>query len=250
MVEISPPKRSSESANQRFRYFWTMSRSMPPCGARVPVRVLLHQLARALHDALDARLADEHVVRLFGEHEAGGARERIEAALGEGEELILAVAVGEHREHEEVEPVVDRLVEGAEDARLVRVAAAALRAAPPPPRGRRGRSSCGAGRPSPRGGGPPRRSPGRGCAGRRGSGAVWPSRRCCSTLAGSVSPWVTMRRRSVLRCSPGTSLPDRLAHDVAEADRAVRRRGRRGRCPSGSRASSRSRSAPSPRRRR
>ena len=37
-------------------------------------------------------------------------------------ELILAVAIREHREHEEVEPVVDRLVEGIEDARLVAVA--------------------------------------------------------------------------------------------------------------------------------
>src|SRR5262249_10217734 len=76
--------------------------------------------------AQDARLADEHVVRLLREHEARRARERVEAALREGEELVLAVAVGEEREHEEREPVVARLVEGAEDARLVRVAAPAL----------------------------------------------------------------------------------------------------------------------------
>ena len=35
-------------------------------------------------------------------------------------------------------------------------------------------------------------------------GAVWPRRCCCSTEAGSVSPWVTMSRRSVERNSPGT----------------------------------------------
>jgi hypothetical protein len=40
--------------------------------------------------------------------------------------LVLAVAVGEHREHEEVEPVVDGRVERAEDPGLVGVAAAAL----------------------------------------------------------------------------------------------------------------------------
>jgi hypothetical protein len=38
----------------------------------------------------------------------------------------FAVAVGEHREHEEVEPVVDRLVERFENARLVAVAALPL----------------------------------------------------------------------------------------------------------------------------
>ncbi len=32
-----------------------------------------------------------------------------------------------------------------------------------------------------------------------------PRWRCCSTDAGSVSPWVTISRRSVPRCSPGTS---------------------------------------------
>jgi hypothetical protein len=29
--------------------------------------------------------------------------------------------------------------------------------------------------------------------------------RCCSTDAGSVSPWMTIRRRSMARYSPGTS---------------------------------------------
>src|SRR3989442_3944530 len=94
--------------------------------ARVVVRVLLHDLARALHDAADAALAHEHVVRLFGEHEAARAREGVEAALGQAGELVLAVAVGEEAEHEEAEPVRRLLVERAEDARLVAVARASL----------------------------------------------------------------------------------------------------------------------------
>ena len=76
---ISPPKRSSESEYQRFRYRCIVGRSMTP-SARTCVGVLLavlgHQLRRAVDDAQDARLADEHVVRLLGEHEAGRARQR------------------------------------------------------------------------------------------------------------------------------------------------------------------------------
>ena len=94
------------------------------------VRVLdagrLHRLAGALHGAADAGLADEHVVRFLGQHEAAGARQRIEARLRQAFELHLAVAVGEEREHVERQPVRRRLVEGAEHARLVGVAGAAL----------------------------------------------------------------------------------------------------------------------------
>jgi hypothetical protein len=78
---------------------------------------LHHRVAGALDRAAHARLADEHVVRLFREHEAAGARERIEARLREAFQLHLAVTVGEEREHEEREPVRGRLVEGAEHAR-------------------------------------------------------------------------------------------------------------------------------------
>src|SRR3990172_6900150 len=88
--------------------------------------VLAHELARPLDDAPDARFAHEHVVRLFREHEAAGARERVEPALGEGGQLVLAVAVREVREHVERKPVGRRLVERAEDPRLVAVARAAL----------------------------------------------------------------------------------------------------------------------------
>ena len=153
----------------------------------------------------DAGLAHEHVVRFLGQHEAAGARERVEARLRERGELHLAVAVGEDGEHEEGEPVGRRLVERAEHARLVAGRRSGAAAAPPPPRARRGRNICAAGRPSPRDGGPPRRSPGTGCAGRRATGAVAPRWRCCSTEAGSVSPWVTISRRSMARYSPGTS---------------------------------------------
>ena len=65
-------------------------------------------------------------MRLLGQHEAAGARERIEARLGQRAELKLAVAVGEEREHEERQPVRRRFVERAEDARVVGVAGAAL----------------------------------------------------------------------------------------------------------------------------
>ena len=126
---ISPPKRSSESEYQRFRYFCIVGRSMSaelPHVVDVRDAVLLHQRGGAIDDAQDAGLADEHVVRFFRQHEARRARERVERALGEGEELEFAVAVGEEREHEEREPVGARLVERAEDARLVLVAAPAL----------------------------------------------------------------------------------------------------------------------------
>ena len=87
---------------------------------------LVHRLAGSLQHARDSRLAHEHVVRLLREHEAGRAGKRIEARLGERFQLELAVAVGEVREHEEREPVGRRLVEGAEDARVVDIARAPL----------------------------------------------------------------------------------------------------------------------------
>ena len=61
----------------------------------------LHRLAGALDDARHAGLADEHVVRFLGQHEAAGARQRVEAGLRQRRELHLAVAVGEEGEHEE-----------------------------------------------------------------------------------------------------------------------------------------------------
>ena len=88
--------------------------------------MLRHGLAGALKNARDARLAHEHVMRFFGEHEPGGAGERVERGFGERAQLELAVAIGEEREHEERQPVGRLLVERAEDARIVLVARAAL----------------------------------------------------------------------------------------------------------------------------
>ncbi len=62
---------------------------------------LLHHFAGSLQHARHPRFADEHVMRFLREHELGGAREGIEARLGEGLQLELAVAIGEVREHEE-----------------------------------------------------------------------------------------------------------------------------------------------------
>src|SRR3989338_570556 len=98
----------------------------PPVLAHLVGLVLAREFTRTLDDAPDTRLADEHVVGLFGEHEAARTRERIEAALGEARELVLAVPVGEVREHEEAEPVGRLLVEGPQDAGLVPVARAPL----------------------------------------------------------------------------------------------------------------------------
>ena len=127
---------------------------MPPSAAHVLGEAgLLHQLAGALDDPRDAGLADEHVVRFLGQHEARRPRQRIERALRERQQLRLAVAVGEHREHEEVEPVVDRLVERVEDARLVAVAALALEQLLGLVAAVTAEVASAAGRPSPRGGG-------------------------------------------------------------------------------------------------
>ena len=88
--------------------------------------LLRHHFRRPLRDPADAGVADEHVVRLFGQHEAAGPGERIEAGFRQRRELVLAVAIGEEGEHEERQPVRRRLVEGAEDARIVAVARAPL----------------------------------------------------------------------------------------------------------------------------
>ena len=61
-------------------------------------------------------------MRLFGQHEAAGARQRIETGLRQAVQLHLAVAVGEIGEHEERQPVRRRLVEGAQHARAIGIA--------------------------------------------------------------------------------------------------------------------------------
>ena len=65
----------------------------------------------------------------LGQHEARRARQRVEARLRQAFQLHLAVAIGEEGEHEERQPVRRLLVEGAEHARLVDIARAALQQA-------------------------------------------------------------------------------------------------------------------------
>src|SRR2546422_3872744 len=98
----------------------------PTVLAQIVRLVLAHELASALDDAHDARLAHEHVVRLLGKHEAARARQRVEAALGQTGQLVLSVPIREEAEHEEGQPVRRLLVEGAEDPRLVGVSRAPL----------------------------------------------------------------------------------------------------------------------------
>src|ERR1700722_15566005 len=88
--------------------------------------MLFHQLAGAVNHPADARLADEQVMRLLGQHEAAGPREWIKSRFGQARELILAVAIREMREHEVRQPIGRLLVERPEDARIVRVARPAL----------------------------------------------------------------------------------------------------------------------------
>ena len=59
---------------------------------------------------------------LFGQHEARGARQGVEARLRQGLQLHLTVAVGEVGKHEKGEPVRRRFVEGAQHTRPVGIA--------------------------------------------------------------------------------------------------------------------------------
>ena len=105
-------------------------RQVDHAGGANPGRIvgleLVHDFAGAGDDPRDARLANEHVMRFFGQHEFRGAGERIETAFGQRAQLELAVAIGEVGEHEKSEPVGGLLVESAQDARIVFVARTAL----------------------------------------------------------------------------------------------------------------------------
>ena len=65
-------------------------------------------------------------MRLFGEHEFCGARERIERAFGECAKLKFSVTIGEVREHKKRQPIRRFFIERTEDARIVRIARIAL----------------------------------------------------------------------------------------------------------------------------
>ncbi len=51
---------------------------MAPDLLRVVAAGFLHDFQRSLYDTPETRLAHEHVVGFFGQHEAAGARERVE----------------------------------------------------------------------------------------------------------------------------------------------------------------------------
>jgi len=68
-------------------------------------------------------LAGAEVEGLFLKHGNHGLRERGEAGVAEHRELVFAVAVDEIGVDEEVKPVVDVLIEGAEESLLVEGAA-------------------------------------------------------------------------------------------------------------------------------
>lgn len=89
----------------------------------------VHLLRGALNDAGNAAFAHEHVVRFFGQHELGRAGQQVKSAFRQRAQLELAITVGEIGEHEETQPVWRGFVEGAQDARIVRVPAAALQQA-------------------------------------------------------------------------------------------------------------------------
>ena len=93
---------------------------------RIGQLVLAHDFAGALQHARHAGFADEHVMRFLGQHEFGGARQRIESRFSQGGQLELAVAVREEREHVERQPVAGPLIECREDARIVRIPRAPL----------------------------------------------------------------------------------------------------------------------------
>src|SRR5258708_19114702 len=86
--------------------------------------MLLHYFAGPLNDAADARLADEHVVGLLGEHKAAGSRKRIKTRFRERAKLKLAVPVGKEREHIKSEPIRSRLIKRTENTRVISISGA------------------------------------------------------------------------------------------------------------------------------
>src|SRR3954467_88175 len=95
LVLISLPNRSNVSEKCRFSLRWMVGRSITPrrrtasvsCGPAMPASAMARQVASITRDAA---VAHEHVVRLFGQHEAAGAGQRVEAGLRERLELHLA----------------------------------------------------------------------------------------------------------------------------------------------------------------
>ena len=88
--------------------------------------VLHHDLSGAGHHPVHPGGAHHHVVGLLLEHELTRPGQRVERALLQRAELVLAVPVGEVREHVERQPVRGLLVERAEDAGRVLAARVAV----------------------------------------------------------------------------------------------------------------------------
>ena len=95
-------------------------------GRPQPFRVISAQLAHHIGGALNhphnPAFPHEHMVRLFREHKAAGAGQRVEARFRQRRQLILAVAVGEIGKHQIRQPVGSRFVERPQDTRPVGIA--------------------------------------------------------------------------------------------------------------------------------
>ena len=92
--------------------------------SHVFVWVLFHQLRGPFDDAAQSSISDKHVMRFLSQHELTRARQGLESRFSQSRKLILAIAIREHSERIEIQPVVARLIESLEDARLVGIAAA------------------------------------------------------------------------------------------------------------------------------
>ena len=75
--------------------------------------IFSHHFASPLNNAAHTRFAHEHVMCLFGQHEAASAREGIEARFCQSTKLEFSVAVGKESEHVKRQPVRRGLIERA-----------------------------------------------------------------------------------------------------------------------------------------
>ncbi len=105
---------------------WQIDHAVLAQQCRIVRLEVRHLLQRAADHPGDAGLADEHVMGFLRQHEAAGPGQRIESRFRQAHELILAVAVGEVSKHEKAQPIVDRLVEGSQNARIIRIARMAV----------------------------------------------------------------------------------------------------------------------------
>ena len=93
-----------------------------PHVGRIVYLILFHQFASPLNNPAHPRFAHEHVVRLLGQHETASTRKWIKSRFRERAKLEFAVPIRKERKHVKRQPVRRRLIERAEDARIVRIA--------------------------------------------------------------------------------------------------------------------------------